>query len=214
MFHTFELEQYLESLVPERSALMQEMEGQALRETIPVVTPAVGVYLSQLVSLKGAKDILEIGTATGYSTLWLAEGAKEHGGRITTIDMNRGRRAQALEYFARAGCAGMISSLVGDARKILPELEQNFDFIFIDAAKGEYLEYLELVLPKLRTGGILVTDNVLFRGWVVPGALYDAKYERVVRKLRVFLQTLAQDPTLQTSVLPLGDGLAVSMKKG
>ena len=212
MFHSFELEQYLEALVPERNFLMKELEAQAIRETIPVVTPAVGQYLSQLVNLCGAREILEIGTATGYSTLWLAEGAAAHRGRITTIDMNAGRRDEALENFVRAGQAEMIQSLLGDARKILPDLDKAFDFIFIDAAKSEYLEYLELTLPKLKAGGILAVDNVLFRGWVVPGAVYAPKYDRMVNKLREFLQVLCQNSELKTTVLPLGDGLAVSQK--
>lgn len=192
---------------------MQEMEAQALRETIPAVTPAVGYFLANLVQMNKACNILEIGTAIGYSTLWLAKAVKLTGGQITTIDMNLDRRKTAMEYFQRAGVDGFITSLGGDARTILPELDSTFDFVFIDAAKGEYLEYLELVYPLLNQGGLLVVDNILFRGWVVPGAVFDRKYDRMVTGIREFLQKLCHNPLFKTSILPLGDGLSVSIKQ-
>lgn len=212
MFYSFELEQYLESLLPERDELLLEMEAHALRETIPVITPAVGNVLGQLVKLSRSQRILEIGTAIGYSTLWLARAAAEWDGQVVTLDMNKQRIAAAQDYFVRAGVSGRITPLYGDARKLIPTLTQEFDFIFIDGAKGEYEAYLELVLPLLRLGGMLVLDNVLFRGWVVPGAVYEEKYERMVSGLRRFLEQLSRHPQLSTSVLPLGDGLAISIR--
>ncbi|WP_206811031.1 O-methyltransferase [Paradesulfitobacterium ferrireducens] len=213
MLYAFELESYLEGLLPERPDLLQEMEHLALEETIPVVTPAVGNFLSILVLTQKPKAILEIGTAIGYSTVWLAQAAREVGCQVTTVDMNSGRRERALEFFRRAGLSEYIMSLAGDARKVLPTLAQTFDFVFIDAAKGEYLEYLELLHPLIAPGGMLVADNVLFRGWVVPGAVFDRKYEKMVQTVRAFLQHLSADPRFQTTVLPFGDGLAVSIKK-
>ncbi|HWQ89188.1 MAG TPA: O-methyltransferase, partial [Desulfitobacteriaceae bacterium] len=209
---SFALESFLENMIPERDALLKEMEVQALQETIPIITPAVGNYLAALIQTSQARKILEIGTAIGYSTLWLARASAPGGGHITTIDLNRDRLGRALEYFQRAGLAARITALPGDARVILPALEGKFDFIFIDAAKGEYLEYLELVYPLLQEGGLLVVDNVLFRGWVVPGAVFDLKYNRLVSGIREFLYQLCHDPRLQTSILPLGDGLALSIK--
>lgn len=212
MFYPFELEKYLEELLPEREQILQEMEALALEQTIPVVTPTVGNFLAMLIRMNRARRILEIGTAIGYSTLWLARAAELTDGHVTTIDMNVGRREMALEYFSRAGIFQRITSIAGDVRKVLPSLEEEFDFIFIDAAKGEYLEYLDLTYPLLAQNGILVADNVLFRGWVVPGSDFEEKYNRMVNHLREFLQRLSQDPELQTSVLPFGDGLAVCMK--
>lgn len=213
MFYSFELEQYLGDLLPEREQLFLEMEEQALKETIPVVTPPVGNFLAWLVKVSGASRILEVGTAIGYSTLWLAKGLEGREGRITTVDLNVDRATRALEYFKRGGVAEKIQVHMGDARKILPDFQKGgFDFIFVDAAKGEYLDYLELVTPLIGEGGILVVDNVLFRGWVVPGSEYAPKYDRMVTRLRQFLELLTQNPEFQTSVLPLGDGLAVSVR--
>ncbi|MGE4272025.1 MAG: O-methyltransferase [Desulfitobacterium sp.] len=213
MFYSFELEQFLGDLLPEREPLFLEMEEQALKETIPVVTPPVGNFLSWLVKVSGASRILEVGTAIGYSTLWLAKGLENREGKITTIDMNVDRGTRAMEYFMRGGVEDKIQVLLGDARKLLPDFQPGeFDFVFVDAAKGEYLDYLELVTPLVDAGGILVVDNVLFRGWVVPGAEYAPKYERMVSHLREFLSRLNQNPEFQTSVLPLGDGLAISLR--
>jgi predicted O-methyltransferase YrrM len=213
VFYPFELEKYLEELLPERDPLFTEMEELALQQTIPIVTPAVGNFLAWLVFTSQAKNILEIGTAIGYSTLWLAKAAEQTGGKITTIDMNLQRRKEALDYFARAGVSEQILSLAGDARKVLPSLAATYDLIFIDAAKGEYLEYLELVYPLIARGGVLVVDNVLFRGWVVPGANFEPKYQRMVTGLREFLQKLNQNPEFITSLLPLSDGVTVSWRR-
>lgn len=213
MFYPFELEKYLEELLPERDPLFTEMEELALQQTIPIVTPAVGNFLAWLVFTSRAKNILEIGTAIGYSTLWLAKAAEQTGGKITTIDMNLQRRKEALDYFSRAGVSEQILSLAGDARKVLPNLAETYDLVFIDAAKGEYLEYLELVYPLIAPGGVLVVDNVLFRGWVVPGTNFEPKYQRMVSGLREFLQKLNQNPEFITSLLPLSDGVTVSWRR-
>ena len=212
MFYPFEMEQYLESLLGERDLLLKEMEEQALKETIPVVTPTVGNFLNLLVLMGNAQAILEIGTAIGYSTIWLARAAEKTGGHVTTIDMNKDRSARALKYFERAGLQNCVTVLEGDARKILPMIDSMFDFVFIDAAKGEYLEYLNLIYPLISPGGVLVVDNVLFRGWVVPGSEFVPKYDRMVNGLREFLGDLCQNPDFTTTVLPFGDGVSVSRR--
>ena len=212
MFYPFEMEKYLETLLGERDPLLKEMEEQALKETIPVVTPMVGNFLNQLVHIGKSQAILEIGTAIGYSTIWLGRAAETTGGHVTTIDMNKDRSARALKYFERAGLQNRITLLQGDARKILPTLETKFDFVFIDAAKGEYLEYLNLIYPLIAPEGVLVVDNVLFRGWVVPGSTFPAKYDRMVKGLRQFIQDLSDNSDFTTTVLPFGDGVSVSQR--
>lgn len=212
MFYPFEMEQYLETLLGERDPLLREMEEQALRETIPVVTPMVGNFLNLLVHMSEAQAVLEVGTAIGYSTIWLARAAKETGGHVTTIDMNKDRLFRAQEYIKRAELTNHVTALEGDARKILKTLDSMFDFVFIDAAKGEYLEYLNLIYPLISPGGLLVVDNVLFRGWVVPGSSFASKYDRMVGGLRQFLQELSSNSDFSTTVLPFGDGVSVSRR--
>jgi len=214
LFYPFEMERYLETLLGSREPLLREMEEQALKETIPVVTPTVGNFLNLLVHTCKAQAVLEIGTAIGYSTIWLARATESTGGHVTTIDLNKDRLARAVVYFERAGLQNRVTALGGDARKILPTLKEKFDFVFIDAAKGEYLEYLNLIYPLIAPGGLLVVDNVLFRGWVVPGSDFAPKYDRMVGGLREFLQDLCQNPGFSTTVLPFGDGVSVSQKRG
>jgi predicted O-methyltransferase YrrM len=138
MFYSFELEKYLEELLPPRDELLLEMEGEALAETIPAVTPAVGNFLQLLVEISGARAILEIGTAAGYSTVYLARGARMTGGKVVTIDMNKGRLSRAVDYIRRAGLDGLVDFRAGNALKLLGEISGSFDFVFVDAAKGEY----------------------------------------------------------------------------
>ncbi|KGK91510.1 methyltransferase [Desulfosporosinus sp. HMP52] len=212
MFYPFEMEQYLETLLGERDPLLREMEEQALKETIPVVTPTVGNFLNLLVHMSKSQAVLEVGTAIGYSTIWLARAVKETGGHVTTIDMNKDRLFRAQEYIKRAELSDHVTALEGDARKVLKTLDSMYDFVFIDAAKGEYLEYLNLIYPLISPGGLLVVDNVLFRGWVVPGSSFAPKYDRMVGGLRQFLQDLASNPNFSTTVLPFGDGVSISRR--
>lgn len=214
MFYPFELEKYLEDLLPPRDELLLEMEKVALEETIPVVTPAVGNFLQLLVETSKARLILEIGTAIGYSTVYLARGAKKTGGKVHTIDMNKGRLARAVNYLQRAGLADCVEYYTENALLLLPEITGHFDLIFVDAAKGEYPRYLDLLVPLLDRGGLLVVDNVLFRGWVVPGSVYEEKYHRMVEAMRHFLERLVKLPGFKVSILPFGDGLAIARKEG
>lgn len=213
MFYPFELEKYLEDLLPPRDELLLEMEKAALEETIPVVTPAVGNYLQLMAETVGARSILEIGTAIGYSTIYLARGAKQTGGKVLTVDMNRGRMERAVEYLQRAGLDDIVEFRMENALKFLPEVFEKYDLIFIDAAKGEYPQYLDLLVPLLNPGGLMIVDNVLFRGWVVPGSTYDSKYNKMVDSMRAFLSNLAQMPGFRVSILPFGDGLAVAKRE-
>jgi len=213
LFYPFELEKYLEDLLPDRDELLLEMEKAALEETIPVVTPSVGNFLQLLIEICGSRSVLEIGTAIGYSTMYLAQGVRKTGGKVVTVDMNRGRMERAVKYLQRAGLDGQVEFSIENALHCLPKISGPFDFIFMDAAKGEYDQYLDLLIPLVNDGGILVIDNVLFRGWVVPGSAYDAKYNTMVSVMRNFLDRLVHLPGFKVSILPFGDGLAIARKE-
>lgn len=208
------LSDYLRTLAPKRDALLQLMEQEGREENIPISEPQVAGFLHLLAKIHGSKNVLEIGTATGYSTIWLARAVVPFGGRVTTIELNHLRHRRAREYFQRAGIDKYIDAYLGDALQILPKLTGPYDFIFLDAAKGQYIAFFEHAYKLLSPGGVMVADNVLFKGFVAPGAEYPRRKRTLIIRLRKFLRMLTNHPNLITSVIPICDGLAVIYKKG
>lgn len=200
-----EQEAYLERLLPPRDPLLREMEERAAREDIPISDPEVGRLLAILARSAGARLILEIGTAIGYGALVLARGAPE--ARVVSIDTDAERLATARQYLERAGVADRVELVEGAALEVLPRLQGPFDLVYLDAVKTEYRRYLDQVLPKLRTGGLIVCDNLLWSGRVAAGD-QDAETEA----LRAFNGYLMMHPQLHAVVLPVGDGLGVATK--
>ena len=200
-----EQETYLERLLPPRDPLLREMEEEAAREDIPISDPEVGRLLSLLARTTGARLILEIGTAIGYGALCLARGAPE--ARVVSIDTNAERLATARRYLERAGVADRVELVEGAALEVLHRLAGPFDLVYLDAVKTEYRRYLDQTLPKLRTGGLIVCDNLLWGGRVAAGE-QDADTDA----LRSFNAYLMMHPQLQSVVLPVGDGLGLAAK--
>ncbi len=200
-----EQEAYLERLLPPRDPLLREMEERAAREDIPISDPEVGRLLAILARSAGARLILEIGTAIGYGALVLARGAPE--ARVVSIDTDAERLATARQYLERAGVADRVELVEGAALEVLHRLQGPFDLVYLDAVKTEYRRYLDQVLPKLRTGGLIVCDNLLWSGRVAAGD-QDAETEA----LRAFNGYLMMHPQLHAVVLPVGDGLGVATK--
>ena len=200
-----EQEAYLERLLPPRDPLLREMEEQAAREDIPISDPEVGRLLAILARAAGARLILEIGTAIGYGALVLARGAPE--ARVVSIDISAERLATARRYLERAGVAARVDLVEGAALEVLHSLPGPFDLVYIDAVKTEYRRYLDLVLPKLRIGGLIVCDNLLWSGRVAAG-----DREAETEALRSFNGYLMMHPQLQSVVLAVGDGLGVAAK--
>jgi predicted O-methyltransferase YrrM len=202
-----EQEDYLDHLLPPRDAILKEMEEQAAREDIPISDPEVGRLLSILAGSTGARLILEVGTAIGYGTLCLARGAP--GARVVSIDTDPDRLAAARRYLERAGVAGRVELIEGAALETLHRLQGPFDLVYLDAVKTEYRRYLDHVLPRLRTGGLVVCDNLLWGGRVAAPA---AEEDPSADALRAFNGYLMMHPQLQAVVLPLGDGLGLATK--
>ena len=200
-----EQEDYLERLLPPRDPVLREMEEQAAREDVPISDPEVGRLLSILARSLGARLILEVGTAIGYGTLCLARGAPE--ARVVSIDTDPERLATARRYLDRAGVAGRVELIEGAALDVLPRLEGPFDLVYLDAVKTEYRRYLDQVLPRMRTGGLLVCDNLLWSGRVAA-----ADEDQDTEALRAFNGYLMMHPQLQAVVLSVGDGLGVAVK--
>jgi caffeoyl-CoA O-methyltransferase len=202
-----EQEAYLERLLPPREPLLREMEELAAREDVPISDPEVARLLTILARATGARLMLEIGTAIGYVTLCLARAAPQ--ARVVSIDNDPRRLAGARAYLERAGVAGRVELLEGAALELLPRLEGPFDLVYIDAVKTEYRRYLDLVLPHLRVGGLVVIDNLLWGGEV---AEPPEKEEPQAAALRAFNGYLMMHPQLESVVIPLGDGVGLATK--
>jgi predicted O-methyltransferase YrrM len=200
-------ERYLERLLPPRDPLLREMEEVGSREDVPISDPEVGRLLEVLARCCGARRIVEVGTAIGYGALCLARGAEE--ARIWTIDVDPERLARARGYLERGGVAGRVELLEGQALEVLPSLDGPFDLAYVDAVKTEYRRYLDLLLPKVRVGGLLVFDNLLWKGWV---AEPPEEEDEAAAALRAFNGYLMMHPQLAAVVLPTGDGLGVATK--
>lgn len=200
---------YLREKQPDREGKFREIEESALERGFPIIEPEVGNLLNLLVKLHKPKRILEIGAAIGYSTLWLARDLK---GELVTIELNEASAREAQDNFDTLGYDN-IKLLTGNALEILPTLEGKFDFIFIDAAKGQYPNFLEESLRLINDGGLIIADDVLFKGMIADDRFYHPRYSTLTRRLREYVDTIMDHPLLDSSIIPLGDGLAISIKK-
>jgi len=201
------VENYLYSLLPARDEVLVEMEAAAAKRDIPIVGPAVGRVLHQLALMTDSKNVFEMGSAIGYSTIWWAR-AVGKGGRVFYTDGDRKNADEARGYFQRAGVADRISVHVGDALELLSEQKQQFDIIFCDLDKEDYPRALRLALPKLRKRGLFVADNVLWSGKVAQENAGEAS-TKAIQELNRLLYASGE---LFTTILPIRDGLAVAIK--
>lgn len=202
-----EQERYLERLQPPRDALLREMEAYAAEHDVPISDPEVGRLLELFARAVGARRILEIGTAIGYGALLLARGAPE--GVVVTIDHDPARLALAAGYLERGGVAERVELLPGAALDVVERLDGPFDLVYVDAEKSEYRRLLDRILPRMRVGGTILFDNVLWKGWVAEPPEED---DETADQLRAFNGYLMIHPQLRSQVLPIGDGLGIATK--
>jgi caffeoyl-CoA O-methyltransferase len=202
------VDNYLYDMLPPRDAVLAEMEDQAAKRNIPIVGPAVGSILHQLALMISAKNVFELGSAIGYSTIWWARAVGE-GGRVIYTDGDRKNADEARRYFDRAGVNKQISIKTGDALELLSEEKQQFDIIFNDVDKEAYPRVFKLALPRLRKGGLFVTDNVLWKGKVADENPSDKR----TAAIKEFNRLLYGSPELFTTILPIRDGVAIAIKK-
>jgi predicted O-methyltransferase YrrM len=207
------IERYLEGLNRAGDAVLDDIARGNASRGLPLVDAEVGALLRVLATTVGASSILEIGTAIGYSGIWLA-GALPPGGMLVTMEMNEERAREARENFARAGLADRVSVVVGDAALKIAKVAGPFDLIFQDGAKHLYTPLLDRLVGLLRPGGLLVTDNVLWDGEVVPGFVASPKKNAdETRAIAEYNERLASHPQLLTSTVPLRDGVSISVKR-
>jgi caffeoyl-CoA O-methyltransferase len=201
------VDDYLYSMLPERDEVLEEMEGYASEHDIPIVGPAVARVLQQLALVINAKTVFELGSAIGYSTIWWAQAVGDNG-RVSYTDGDLKNAERARRYFDRAGVSDRITLHTGDALEVLSEQKQQYDIIFNDVDKEDYPRVLRLVSPRLRKGGLFITDNVLWSGRVA-----EKNPDSTTKAILEFNRLLYNSPDFYTTILPIRDGLAVALKK-
>ena len=207
------VERYLSGLNSIADSILREIAEDGARQDLPLVDAEVGALLRVLAVAIGASRVLEIGTAIGYSGIWLA-GALPAGGMLLTMEMNLERARIARANFSRAGLADRANVIVGDAHTMLTKVSGPFDLIFQDGDKGLYVPMLDRLVDLLRPHGLLVTDNVLWDGEVVPGFVADPKRDaQDTRAIGEYNERLNAHPRLMTATVPLRDGVAISVKR-
>jgi caffeoyl-CoA O-methyltransferase len=202
------VDDYLYSMLPKRDEVLTEMETYAAEHNVPIVGPAVARVLEQLARTINARTVFELGSAIGYSTIWWARAVGE-AGKVIYTDGDRKNAERARGYFARAGVSERITIHTGDALEFLSEQKQEFDVIFSDVDKEDYPRVLRLVSPRLRKGGLFITDNVLWSGRVAEKNPTDASTKAILE----FNRKLYDSNEFYTTILPIRDGLAVAWKK-
>jgi predicted O-methyltransferase YrrM len=207
------VEQYLAGLNRASDPVLDEIARGNVARGLPLVDAEVGALLRVLATSIAATRILEIGTAIGYSGIWLA-GALPADGMLVTLELDEGRASEARENFARAGMSSRVSVVVGDAQLKIAKVAGPFDLIFQDGAKKLYSPLLDRLVALLRPGGLLITDNVLWDGEVVPGFLASPQRDRDDTEAIIeYNKRIAAHPQLLTSIVPLRDGVAISVKR-
>jgi predicted O-methyltransferase YrrM len=202
------VDDYLYSMLPKRDEVLAEMEDYATEHNIPIVGPAVARVLQQLAMMIDAHTVFELGSAIGYSTIWWAQVVGDKG-RVIYTDGDRKNAERARGYFDRAGVTNRITIHTGDALEFLSEQKQEFDIIFNDVDKEDYPRVLRLVAPRLRKGGLFITDNVLWSGRVAEKNPTDPRTKAILE----FNRKLSDAKEFYTTLLPIRDGLAVAMKR-
>ena len=202
--------EYLEGLLPTSDDLIAEMERHASEHHVPIADREVALFLEVTARAINAKRALECGMAIGYSVIHLLRGMPEDG-RVVTIEPSDEMIRAAEGYFTRAGLRARVQIEKGYALDVIPKLADTFDLVFIDAVKEEYRGYLDLSLPKLRTGGVVICDNLLWGGRVA-GQNESEDYKTSTEALREFNQYFIAHPRLRSVVLPIGDGLGYGVK--
>lgn len=192
---------------------LKEIRSLAEQENKPLIQPETANLINTLIKMNKPKTILEIGTSVGYSSalMAIAAGANTH---IDTIEMLEENMLEAKENYRIAGVEKNINIFLGDALEIVPKIETKYDLIFMDGPKSHYLTLKEKMLSLLNDEGILICDNVLFRGYITGDKKFSRRKETIIAKMTKFLDELCEDERLYTTILPIGDGVSISMLKG
>ncbi len=203
--------EYIRATIKPNTGLLAELEEFACVNHVPIIQPEVAALMKVIGQLKQPTKILEVGTAIGYSSI-LFSGFLKPDGVIDTIERNEEMIELARKNIKLADKQNTINVIAGDALDVLACLDKRYDMIFIDAAKGQYSEFFEQCNRMLVPGGLLVSDNVLYKGMIASDELVVKRKKTIVSRMRDFLQILCEDESFETSIIPIGDGVALSFK--
>lgn len=201
---------YIIGKIEEKDSLILEMEDFAHENNVPIVTKEVAEYLKFIVKTHKAKNILEVGTAIGYSGILMAKEIVGQDGKLYTIEIDEKRYNQAQENIKKSGLNNIVS-IKGDAVEEIKKIEENFDFVFIDASKGHYMDFFEDSIKLLNKNGIIFIDNIMFRGYLYKE--YPKRFKTIVKRLDSFINSLYKREDGDFVLLPFGDGVGLFYKK-
>lgn len=205
-----EANEYIISKIKENDELILEMEKYAEEHNVPIVTKEVAEYLKFIVRSNNIKNVLEVGTAIGYSGILMAKEIEKNNGKLYTIEIDEERYNLAQENFKKSGLKNIVS-IKGDAVEEIKKIDENFDFVFIDASKGHYLEFFEDSYKLLNKNGIIFIDNIMFRGYLYKE--YPKRFKTIVRRLNEFIEYLYSREGGEFVLLPFGDGIGLFRKE-
>lgn len=206
------IEEYINNTHKKEEAFFEELREYAEENHIYIVKPQVEKLLSVLMSAIKPQKILEVGTAIGYSSMLMLKYAGETSS-VTTIERDEKVLLRAKENIKRRGLTDRINTIFGDATEVLENLSGEYDFVFVDAAKGQYRDHFEKSLKLVKQGGIILTDDVLYFGMTASDELATKKHITITRRLREYLSFLCSDERFETTILPIGDGVAITYIK-
>lgn len=202
---------YIRRTLKPSAGYIKELEEFAKVNSVPISQPETIKLIELLIKIGNVKNVLEVGTAIGYSAIRMAESGAEH---IDTIEINPDAAAYAKKSIYHMKLEDKINVIEGDAKEVLADMSGEYDLIFIDAAKAQYNEFFKHCMRMLRRGGILFSDNILYKGMTATDELVKHRKITIVKRLRKYVDMLCEIPELETDILPLGDGVAISVKVG
>ena len=205
------VENYIRETLKPSQGLLRDLELYAEENSVPIIHKEVADLLRVILKLKRPKKILELGCAIGYSSLFFAD-VLDGDVEIVTTERNPIMLDRAQDNIKKAGMEDRIKILVGDAEETLKDLEGTFDMIFIDAAKGHYKMFFDMLIGKLNHGGIVISDNILYKGMIASDDYVVRRKKTIVKRMRTFLDYICDLEGISTSLIPIGDGLAISYK--
>lgn len=203
---------YIRDEIPERTGILKELESYALEHSVPIVQPETAKLLEVLSCIKRPERILEVGCAIGYSAILMAQYLSD-GGSISTVEWDADMTELARSNIERAGLSDKITVIHNDAKEVLPRLTGEYDIIFLDGPKAHYIYMLNDCIRLLKKGGVLVADNILYKGMIADSEHVIRRKITIVKRLKRFISAQMQRGELETVILPLGDGVTVAVKK-